>query len=72
MAQVACLLGGWALAQYPYIIYPDLTLAAAAAPEPVLRFFLWSLVPGLLLLLPSLWLLFHVFKAEHLTLEEEP
>ena len=31
-AQVALILWGWALAQYPYAIRPHLTLAAAAAP----------------------------------------
>jgi cytochrome bd ubiquinol oxidase subunit II len=62
VVQIACLLAGWALAQYPYLIYPDMTLAAAAAPDVTLRFVLWALLPGLALLLPSLWLLFHVFK----------
>ncbi|HSJ09135.1 MAG TPA: cytochrome d ubiquinol oxidase subunit II, partial [Longimicrobiales bacterium] len=31
IVQVACLLAGWALAQSPYIIYPDVTLGSAAA-----------------------------------------
>ena len=62
--QVACLVAGWGLAQYPYLIYPDLTLYDAAAPEPMLRFVLFSLPLGLALLLPSLWLLFRVFKGK--------
>lgn len=70
VAQVVCLLVGWALAQYPYLIYPDLTLRAAAAPTPTLLFVLYSLPIGMALLLPSLWLLFRVFKGEYLTLEE--
>jgi cytochrome bd ubiquinol oxidase subunit II len=53
---------GWGMAQQPYLIYPDVTLADAASPEPSLRFFLWTLVPGGLLLVPSLALLFWVFK----------
>lgn len=61
-AQVAVLLWGWALAQWPYLVYPDLTVVTAAAPEPVLRFTLALLAPGLLVVLPSLWLLFAVFK----------
>jgi cytochrome bd ubiquinol oxidase subunit II len=60
--QVMLLLVGWALAQWPYIIYPDVTLTGAAAPSATLGFVLWTLVPGLGLLLPSLWLLFAVFK----------
>ena len=60
--QVACLVAGWGLAQYPYLIYPDLTIHQAAAPAPMLRFVLFTLPLGLALLLPSLWLLFRVFK----------
>jgi cytochrome d ubiquinol oxidase subunit II len=62
VVQVAFLLAGWGLAQYPYLIYPRLTLADAAAPASTLAFVLWSTPPGLALLLPSLWLLFRVFK----------
>ncbi|HUG40378.1 MAG TPA: cytochrome d ubiquinol oxidase subunit II [Longimicrobiales bacterium] len=62
--QVACLVAGWGLAQFPYLIYPDLTLHDAAAPEPMLRFVLFTLPLGLALLLPSLWLLFRVFKGK--------
>ena len=62
--QVACLLGGWGLAQYPYIIYPDVTLTSAAAPTVTLEFILYTLPLGLLVLLPSLWFLFRVFKGE--------
>jgi cytochrome d ubiquinol oxidase subunit II len=66
VAQTVCLLGGWGIAQHPYLIYPDVTIASAAAPAPTLAFLLWSLPFGLALLLPSLWLLFRVFKGEHL------
>ena len=62
--QVACLLAGWGLAQYPYIIYPDVTLTGAAAPTVTLEFILYTLPLGLLVLLPSLWFLFRVFKGE--------
>jgi cytochrome bd ubiquinol oxidase subunit II len=65
VAQVSCLLAGWGIAQYPYIIYPDVTLFDAAAPRGTLLFVLWSLPFGLALLLPSLWYLFRVFKGEH-------
>jgi cytochrome bd ubiquinol oxidase subunit II len=64
VAQVVCLLAGWGLAHYPYLIYPDLTLAAAAASAPTLRFVLITLPFGMALLLPSLWVLFKVFKSE--------
>ncbi len=62
VVQIAALLGGWGLAQYPYVLYPSLTLAQAAAPDTTLRFLLASLPFAALLLGPSLWLLFRVFK----------
>lgn len=64
VAQVTCLLAGYALAQFPYLIYPDVPLAGSAAPEATLRALLWTVPPGLALLLPSLWWLFKVFKSE--------
>ena len=64
VAQVACLLAGWALAQYPFLIYPGLTLFDAAAPPATLRFILYSTPLGMALLLPSLWYLFRVFKGQ--------
>jgi cytochrome d ubiquinol oxidase subunit II len=66
VVQVTALLAGWMLAQYPYIVYPDITLTSAAAPPETLRFFLLTLPIGFGVLLPSLWLLFRVFKAEAL------
>lgn len=66
VAQVVFLLAGWGLAQRPYLIYPDLTLQQAAAPAATLRFVLYSLPFGMGLLIPSLLLLFSVFKRESL------
>lgn len=63
VAQVTCLLAGWALAQFPYLIYPDVTLSGSAAPTATLVAVLWTIPPGLALLLPSLWWLFRVFKS---------
>lgn len=70
VAQVVCLLAGWGIAQFPYLVYPNVTVASAAAPRGTLLFILWSLPFGLALLLPSLWYLFRVFKGEYLTLRE--
>ncbi|MEX0893817.1 MAG: cytochrome d ubiquinol oxidase subunit II, partial [Gemmatimonadota bacterium] len=71
VAQVIMLLLGWGLAQYPYLIYPSLTLQEAAAPRGPLLFILWSTPIGMALLIPSLWYLFRVFKGEHMSLREE-
>jgi cytochrome bd ubiquinol oxidase subunit II len=64
IAQVTLLLLGWGLAQYPFLIYPDLTLHNTAAPDATLRFVLYAMPIGAALLIPSLWLLFRVFKAD--------
>lgn len=62
VGQVVCLLVAWALAQWPYIVYPDVLLDAAAAPPATLAFVLATLPVGMGLVLPSLWLLFTVFR----------
>jgi cytochrome bd ubiquinol oxidase subunit II len=61
-AQVSLILWGWSLGQYPYVVPPDLTIAAAAAPEATLRLVLGALAVGAAVLLPSLYYLFRVFK----------
>src|SRR5436309_4275819 len=61
-AQVSLILWGWALSQYPYILPPDLSIANAAAPAATLRLLLAALVAGAVLLLPSLYYLFRIFK----------
>lgn len=65
--QVLVLLLGWVLAQWPYMIYPDLTFEAAKAPDATLRFVVQVVPIGMLILLPSLFLLFRVFKKEPLS-----
>jgi cytochrome d ubiquinol oxidase subunit II len=64
--EIVLLLLGWGLAQRPYLIYPDMTFQRAAAPAPTIAFMLATLPVGAALLVPSLWLLFRVFKrVEH-------
>jgi cytochrome d ubiquinol oxidase subunit II len=60
--EVALILSGWALALYPYLVPPDISIATAAAPPKVLRLVLWGTAAGLLILVPSLLYLFRVFK----------
>jgi cytochrome bd ubiquinol oxidase subunit II len=62
-AEVALLLAGWARAQYPYLIVPDLTVQAAASP-PTPRDEAIVFAIGVLLLIPSLWVLVRVSKAD--------
>jgi cytochrome d ubiquinol oxidase subunit II len=62
-AQTILILLGWALSQHPFLVVPDLTLANAAASPRTQQLLLIVLVAGLPVLVPSLLLLFRVFKA---------
>jgi cytochrome d ubiquinol oxidase subunit II len=61
-AQVSLILWGWGLAQFPYVLPPDLTIAEAAAPAVTLELVLGALGLGAVILFPSLYYLFRVFK----------
>ena len=63
IAQVVLVLWGWALAQFPYVVPPDLTFAATAAPPAVLHAVLGALVLGSIVLVPSMAYLYRVFKS---------
>jgi cytochrome d ubiquinol oxidase subunit II len=60
-AQVVLIVWGWALAPYPYVVQPDVTIASSAAPRAVLDVLLVALVTGAIVLVPSLIYLFRVF-----------
>jgi cytochrome d ubiquinol oxidase subunit II len=62
VAQVALILWGWALAQYPSIVEPDISIYSTAAPRETLRLLLLALAAGALILFPSFYYLFRVFK----------
>ena len=61
-AQVSLILWGWAVAQYPFLVPPDLTIAGSAAPAVTLRLVAGALLVGGAILLPSLFYLFRIFK----------
>jgi cytochrome bd ubiquinol oxidase subunit II len=61
--QVTLIFWGWPLAQYPLLIPPDISITRAAAPDTTLRLVLITLAIGGVLLLPSIWYLFQVFKS---------
>ncbi|MDO8541513.1 MAG: cytochrome d ubiquinol oxidase subunit II [Opitutaceae bacterium] len=62
VGQVTLILAGWSLAQYPNLITPDVTVASAAAPDATLRLLVVALAAGAVILLPSLFFLFRLFK----------
>jgi len=59
---VGAVLWGWGAAQWPYLIVPDVSASDAAAPASVLRLVLLGFAAGAVLLAPSLYALFRVFK----------
>jgi cytochrome d ubiquinol oxidase subunit II len=52
----------WGVAQWPYLIVPDVTVDSAASPASVLGPMLIVAVVGLLVVAPALWYLFSIFK----------
>ncbi len=60
--QVTLIVFGWGLAQYPYLVTPNLTFSNTAAPDAVLRPMLIVLGVGGVLLIPAFWYLYAVFK----------
>ena len=64
VGQTAAILIGWGVASYPYLIFPTVTLAGAAAAPQVQLAILVGAAAGLLILVPSLWLLFSLFKGK--------
>jgi cytochrome d ubiquinol oxidase subunit II len=64
IAHVTSVLSGWCVAQYPHLIYPDVTISNSAAPDVTLRLLLVALGLGALVLFPSLYYLFRVFKRQ--------
>ena len=63
-AQVTLILLGWAFAQFPNLVEPDITITSAAAPQITLELLLGALAAGAILLFPSYYYLFRIFKAE--------
>jgi len=64
IGQVTLILFGWALARYPDLITPDLTVDNAQAPQVTLRLLVLALGLGSIVLLPSLFFLFRLFKGK--------
>lgn len=63
-AQVTLILLGWAFAQFPHLLEPDLTITSAAAPQITLQLLLGALAAGAVLLFPSYYYLIRIFKSE--------
>jgi cytochrome d ubiquinol oxidase subunit II len=71
-AAVAAIVAGWAFAQEPYLLPPDVTVREAAAPDTTLTALLIAAALGLALLLPALAWLFRLALSGRLAYEDEP
>jgi cytochrome bd ubiquinol oxidase subunit II len=60
--EVALIVAGWGLAQYPYLVVPDVTIDGAKAPRSTLVMLAWALAAGAVVLFPAFAYLFWVFK----------
>ncbi|MGY1643469.1 cytochrome d ubiquinol oxidase subunit II [Geodermatophilus sp. SYSU D00703] len=59
---VTAILVGWAVAQYPYVLVPDLTIEEAATGRATLVAMLVALLVGALVLVPALVYLYVLFQ----------
>lgn len=64
--QVALTIWAWGIAQFPYLLPPYLTVFNTSSPEITLQFIMVALIAGAVLLFPSLYYLFRIFKGESL------
>jgi cytochrome d ubiquinol oxidase subunit II len=71
-AAVAAIVAGWALAQRPYLLPPELTVREAAASDATLTALLVSATVGIALLIPALAWLFRLALSGRLAYEDEP
>jgi cytochrome bd-type quinol oxidase subunit 2 len=59
---VTTILVGWAVAQYPYILVPELTIEEAATGRATLQAMLVALAGGAVILVPALVYLYRLFQ----------
>ena len=64
IAQATLILWGWALAQFPNLIMPDISIQETAAPSSTLRLLVAALALGAVILLPSFIYLLRIFKSD--------
>ena len=70
-ALATLILWGWMFAQFPFLVPPTLTIFDAAAPPATLRAFVTAIAVGAVVLIPSLWYLYGVFRRSHHQQEPE-
>jgi cytochrome bd ubiquinol oxidase subunit II len=71
-AETTLIVWGWALAQFPFLVVPDITIANAAAPPLTLQLLILANLLGAVMLFPALYYLFRIFKGRALFAPDEP
>jgi cytochrome bd ubiquinol oxidase subunit II len=61
VSEVIAIVWGWGVAQYPYLVIPDITISDSA-PLQTLQLVLATVLIGALFLFPSLYYLYRIFK----------
>jgi len=69
--QVVSVFCAWAVAQYPYLLVPDITIQDAASPRSVLVAMSILIIAYVVVLGPALYLLFRLFKSSLSGRDEE-
>jgi cytochrome bd ubiquinol oxidase subunit II len=64
-AESAFLLGSWGVSQIPYLIPPDVTVDGGAGAPSTLLLLLIGVIIGMVLVIPSIWLLFYISKLKN-------
>ncbi|MFN0099263.1 MAG: cytochrome d ubiquinol oxidase subunit II [Gemmatimonadaceae bacterium] len=67
VVQVSAIVWGWGIAQFPWMVPGVHSITSAAAPEVTQRLVAYGLAAGALLVVPSLWVLFSLFKSDRMS-----
>jgi cytochrome d ubiquinol oxidase subunit II len=65
VGETAFLLGSWGVSQIPYLVPPDITVEGGAGPTSTLLLLLVGIIIGMIIVIPSMWFLFYIFKLKN-------
>ena len=65
VGETAFLLGSWGVSQIPYLVPPDITVEGGAGATSTLLLLLVGIIIGMIIVLPSMLLLFYIFKLKN-------
>ncbi len=62
VGEAAFLLSSWGVSQIPYLVPPDITVDSGASTSSTLLLLLVGIVVGMIIIIPSIYLLFYLLK----------